>query len=130
MWLPIMDHKNNPINQPNCRQVNDAKMRCLVKCLAMFGLGLDVYGAKESADLEPESVGDVDDSLPSPEKDEPLLINRNEAESLSKLIDLTGTDTAQVLGFYKIKSLDQLPKHQYIKVVKHMEDKANESANS
>lgn len=128
MWLPIMDHKNNPINQPNCRQVNDTKMRCLVKCLAMFGLGLDVYGAKESADLEPESVGDVDDALPGPEKDEPLLINQNEAKNLSKLIDSTGTDTAKVLGFYKIKSLDKLPKCQYAKVVKRFEEKANESA--
>ena len=89
MWLPCMDNKNNAINQPNSRQTNDSKMRCLVKCLAMFGLGLDVYGAKESIDLEPESVGDVDDALPGPEKDVPLLINKTEHDVLSELIKKT-----------------------------------------
>ena len=57
-------------------------------------------------------------------------ITKAEASHLSKLIDSTETETAQVLGFYKIKSLDQLPKLQYERVVKRMEDKANESANS
>ena len=59
---------------------------------------------------------------------EPETITKTEAASLSKLIDPTDTDTAKVLGFYKIKSLDKLPKCQYAKVVKRFEEKANESA--
>lgn len=130
MWLPCMDNKNNAINQPNSRQTNDSKMRCLVKCLAMFGLGLDVYGAKESIDLEPESVGDVDDALPGPEKDVPLLINKTEHDVLSELIKKSDVDELKVLNFYKIKTLDKLPKCQYAKVIKRFEEKAIESANA
>jgi len=130
MWLPCMDNKNNAINQPNSRQTNDSKMRCLVKCLAMFGLGLDVYGAKESIDLEPESVGDVDDALPGPEKDVPLLINKTEHDVLSELIKKSDVDELKVLNFYKIKTLDKLPKCQYAKVIKRCEEKTIESANA
>jgi len=55
-------------------------------------------------------------------------ITKSEANTLSKLIEATDTDTSKVLGFYKIKSLDKLPKCQYAKVVKRFEEKANESA--
>jgi hypothetical protein len=43
MILPVMDYKNNPVVNPNARQVNDNRMRCLVKNLAMFGLGMSVF---------------------------------------------------------------------------------------
>ena len=52
MWLPVMDFKNNAIANPNSRQISDAKMRCLVKCIAMFGLGHYVYAGE---DLPPPS---------------------------------------------------------------------------
>lgn len=130
MWLPCMDNKNNAINQPNSRQTNDSKMRCLVKCLAMFGLGLDVYGAKESIDLEPASVGDVDDALPGPEKDVPLLINKAEHDVLSELIKKSDVDESKVLNFYKIATLDKLPKNKYEKVLKRFEEKTDVSHNT
>ena len=47
MWLPVMDHRNNSIKCPTSRQVSDARMRCLVKCLAMFGLGLYIYRGED-----------------------------------------------------------------------------------
>ena len=33
MSLPVMDYKNNPVVNPNARQVNDNRQRCLVKNL-------------------------------------------------------------------------------------------------
>ena len=38
MTLCVMDFKNNAVKNPNSSQVNNSKMRCLTKCLAMFGL--------------------------------------------------------------------------------------------
>jgi hypothetical protein len=129
MWLPCMDNKNNAINQPNSRQTNDSKMRCLVKCLAMFGLGLDVYGAKESIDLEPESVGDVDDALPGPEKDVPLLINKTERDILSNLITKADIPESRIFNLLKIEKLDEVPKSDYQSLLKKLEVTI-ESANS
>ena len=47
MWLPVMDYKNNAIKNPNARDINDAKMRCLVKALSLFGLGLYIYAGED-----------------------------------------------------------------------------------
>lgn len=47
MWLPVMDHKNNAVINPNSRQISDTRMRCLVKCLAMFGLGHYIYAGED-----------------------------------------------------------------------------------
>lgn len=51
MWLPVLDHKNAPITNPNAFQINTAKMRCLTKCISMFGLGHYIYAGE---DLPPE----------------------------------------------------------------------------
>lgn len=53
MWLPVMDFKNNAVKNPMARDVSDARMRCLVKCLAMFGLGHYIY-AGQDLPVQPE----------------------------------------------------------------------------
>lgn len=47
MWLPVMDNRNNAISNPTSRQISDAKMRCLVKCIAMFGLGHYIFAGED-----------------------------------------------------------------------------------
>jgi len=47
MWLPVMDHKNNAIPNPTTRHISDTRMRCLTKCLAMFGLGHYIYAGED-----------------------------------------------------------------------------------
>jgi len=47
MWLPVMDYKHQAIPQPNALQISNAKMRCLTKCLAMWGLGHYIYAGED-----------------------------------------------------------------------------------
>lgn len=47
MWLPVMDYKNKAIASPSARDINDARMRCLVKCFALFGLGHYIYAGED-----------------------------------------------------------------------------------
>lgn len=53
MWLPVMDHRNNAIANPDARKISDTKMRCLTKCLAMFGLGHYIYAGEDLPEQEP-----------------------------------------------------------------------------
>lgn len=46
-WLPVMNHRNQPIQNPDAFQVNTALMRCMTKCLALFGLGLYIYAGED-----------------------------------------------------------------------------------
>jgi hypothetical protein len=47
MWLPVMDNRNNAVMNPDSRKISDARMRCLTKCLAMFGLGHYIYAGED-----------------------------------------------------------------------------------
>jgi len=64
MWLPVMDNNkksrstaDRAIANPNSVDINTAKMRCLVKCLAMFGLGFYIY----AGDDLPTEVAEAND---------------------------------------------------------------------
>jgi len=59
MWLAIMDHRNQAVANPSSTQVSNTKMRCLTKCLAMFGLGHYIY-AGEDLPKDSESVVSTD----------------------------------------------------------------------
>ena len=48
MQLPVMDHRNRAITNPDAFAVNTAMQRCLVKAVALHGLGLYIYAGEET----------------------------------------------------------------------------------
>ena len=46
-FLPVMDYRNKSIAEPTSRDISDAKQRCLVKTLALWGLGLYLYSGED-----------------------------------------------------------------------------------
>jgi hypothetical protein len=58
-FLPVMNHRNQPIQNPDSFQVNTSIMRCMTKGLALHGLGLYIYAGEdlpEDASAEPVIV--------------------------------------------------------------------------
>lgn len=47
IWLPCMDHRNQPIKNPTSMQINTTRMRCLTKCMSLFGLGHHIYAGED-----------------------------------------------------------------------------------
>ncbi|MDA2329840.1 DUF1071 domain-containing protein [Bacillus cereus] len=45
--LPVLDHKNKPIADPNAFELNKNQKRCLVKAIALHGLGLYIYAGED-----------------------------------------------------------------------------------
>ena len=45
--LPIMDHRNKAIQNPDAFQINTAMQRALVKAIALHGLGLYIYAGED-----------------------------------------------------------------------------------
>ena len=45
--LPVMDHRNKAISNPDSFQVNTAMQRCLAKAIALHGLGLYIYAGED-----------------------------------------------------------------------------------
>ena len=57
MFLPVMDNKKNAVKVPDSRDVNDSIMRCLVKNIALFGIGLSLYVGEDLEELKsPEQL--------------------------------------------------------------------------
>jgi hypothetical protein len=51
-WLPFLDFKNQPVADPTALQINNTRMRVLVKCLAMCGLGTELYTGEDVPEAE------------------------------------------------------------------------------
>ena len=45
--LPVMNHRNQPIQNPDAFQVNTAIMRCMTKAVALHGLSLYIYAGED-----------------------------------------------------------------------------------
>ena len=123
MWLPVMDYKNNAIKNPDARKISDTKMRTLVKCLAMFGLGHRIYAGEDInppgepevvAKLTPEEINAItEESVPEPPKKKkvPPKDAQNDipseegaAEVVGKLLEFANkfcADEAGLVGFWK-----------------------------
>lgn len=54
MFLPVMDERNQAIKQPTSTHVNKAMMRCLVKAIAVHGLGLYIYAGEDLPEVDPK----------------------------------------------------------------------------
>jgi len=69
--LPVMDFRNKAIPNPDAFAVNTAMQRCMVKAIALHGLGLYIYAGEDLPEAEKprspanKSVGAADfDELP------------------------------------------------------------------
>lgn len=80
--LPVMDHRNRAVADPDAFQVNTAIMRCLAKTIAMHGLGLYIYAGED---------------VPEGDEGDPALIDKIKA-----MPDLTALNR-----FYKSLSVDE-----------------------
>lgn len=51
---PVLDHANRPLKEPNAFHINTSIQRCLVKAIALHGLGLFVYAGEDLPESSPE----------------------------------------------------------------------------
>lgn len=126
MWLPVMDYKNKAIPNPNAFQMNTAKMRCLVKCLAMFGLGHYIYAGEDLPNAESDKQAEADKKAAEElvESLKPLTV-----EQLSRIEDLIEETSADVEIFYtyfKVKKISGLTTAQAEVAILKLETKKAE----
>lgn len=106
MWLPVMDNRNKAVVNPSSRDVSDARMRCLVKCIAMFGLGHYIYAGED---------------LPLAVLDAP--ITEIQSAKLKKMLEETQSDVKKFCQVFNAKSVDELSVAQYDRAVAMLEKK-------
>lgn len=129
MWLPVMDGANKAMkSEPYTYQskkwnsvekkydmvektveaatmfdINKTIMRCLVKNLAMFGLGLYIYAGEDLPQVEEKKI---DKELAI------ALVNTLKAEGFSD------EDIGKSLAKYKVKKAEELTEAQYAEILR------------
>jgi hypothetical protein len=110
MWLPVMDHRNKSIVDPDSFSVNTSMMRCLVKCLALYGLGHYIYAGE---DLPAVEIAPVTES---------------QVQELVALIETLGDriNLEAFLGFFKIGGLAEMKSSDFAKAKALLEKKVKQ----
>jgi len=124
MWLPVMDHNNKAIKSPDMMAINKAVMRCLVKNLAMFGLGLYIYAGE-----------DLPNEEDTPQQNATDKTNHNNGISESQVKRLNAIAWSKGYNFesvsktakskYGVTDLNTLTKTQYDELCKGYEGLPN-----
>lgn len=118
MWLPVMDSANNAmmalpytkktkykeytVEAATMFDINKTIMRCLVKCLGMFGLGLYIYAGED---------------LPEASEDERLKLK----DVVIKTMEDFKLDPTKVYTRTKINNIDELPYERLSGMLKWLE---------
>jgi hypothetical protein len=111
MWLPVMDHRNKAIQNPDAFATNTAMMRCLVKCLALYGLGHYIYAGEDLPQSELER-------LYSP------ISEHQHQELVGMIASLDGDiDMPAFLRFFGISVLSNMKQSDYQKAKAALEAK-------
>jgi len=126
MWLPVMDYRNRAVPSPNAFQVNTARMRCLVKCLGMWGLGHYIYAGEDLPNAEMDKAAEQ-----MKEELNPPKMNDETHAEIVKLMASTNADEAEFLKYFKVDRIsDLIQSHAEIALqklhIKQSEMQANE----
>ena len=100
MWLPVMGNRNEALVSPDSRAISDSRIRCLVKCIGLFGLGLYIYSGQDM-----------------PEASKTEVLTPAQAEDIKDLLEQANGDVTKFLGFFKASSVDEMLAIHYPKAV-------------
>jgi len=115
---PVLDNRNKPISQPDAFHINASIQRCLVKAIALHGLGLSIYAGE---DVPREVAAERKAEAEKP-------ITAEQAGYLRGLIDEVEADESKLCSYFKIERLEHLPASRFDKAVAGLEKKRKEAA--
>lgn len=151
---PVLDSRNKPIPVPSAFDINTSIQRCLVKAIALHGLGLSVYAGEDlpqpdnsgispslptlrpvpvtqTSGLVPAPFGKVREALEHQRQNNAQsaeLLTANQLRYIKKLIAETHTSEVQLLSFLGFFDLESIPKSEVNRVIKTLETNKQEAA--
>lgn len=151
MWLPVMDGANKAMKaepykyitgygqyqkEKVCEaatmfDVNKTVMRCLVKNLAMFGLGLYIYAGEDLPIESPEAKAEREAQEADDKKTEQVMnepIGEARAKALATELQSKGVNIEKLLPMYGVAALKDLTEGQMRDIVVKLQKRGKKSA--
>ena len=106
---PVLDGKNRPLLEPTAFDINTSIQRCLVKAIALHGLGLYIYAGEDLPNGEEQ---------PKPQpKSPPVQTQRSitaaQLRYLKRLIAEAKSSEQTVLDYFSLDKLEELPMREF-----------------
>jgi len=101
---PILNNQNKPIAEPNSFDINTSIQRCLVKAIALHGLGLYIYAGEDLPEVQEEMI--------TSQQVGAIKLN------IKKLATLRKVDEDTIKGYLSIKEVAELTLKQAEEVLK------------
>jgi Protein of unknown function (DUF1071) len=135
---PVLDGRNRPIAAPTAFEINTSIQRCLVKAIALHGLGLSLYAGEDLA-----GITDAGEAQPFPTRPAPSPLRAvdtptkpqpprppagdvatpNQVRYLERLIDEAGIDVHQLLDYFGFDSLETVSRSEVDRVIRAIQSK-------
>jgi hypothetical protein len=123
---PVLDGKNRPIFEPTAFDINTSIQRCLVKAIALHGLGLYVYAGEDLPDGEKSA-----EPQPHP-KVTPIqgkrTITIGQQRFLERLLAEAGWPEALLLDYFGIATTAELPMDEFERAMKALQQAKRRAA--
>ncbi len=128
---PVLDSKNRPILAPTAFDINTSIQRCLVKAIALHGLGLYLYSGEDLplASDEPKTEDKpvvpavLPTATPAPATSirQGKVITIAQIAQIERLLTETGSDRGKLLAYFGVETLAEIAVADYPRVVRSLE---------
>lgn len=137
---PVLDGRNRPLLAPTAFDINTSLQRCLVKAIALHGLGLYVYAGEDLPQpatpedfasppppvgiaANDESASAAQPAVHGPKTKGPAVASITKAQQaqIHKLAIEAGIELSRVLSFFGVRSLGDIPATDFLRVVRSLE---------
>ena len=102
-----MDNRNKSVANPSSRDISDARMRCLVKAIAMHGLGAYIYAGEDL-----------------PQAAQNAVLSDEQATEIKGLLQEYKVDVKEFLKYFKADSVDEMLASHFSRAVNALKAKA------
>lgn len=133
---PVLDGRNRPLMAPNAFDINSSIQRCLVKAIALHGLGLYIYAGEDLPQPVGEAANDAGPSAAQPEQpslkpdrkpvqrtDHPERISKAQQGQIHSLAIEVGVSLDRVLSYFGVTDLQSIPAQNFLRVMRSLENR-------
>ena len=122
---PVLDGKNRPIFEPTAFDINTSIQRCLVKAIALHGLGLYVYAGEDLPNGE--KAAEPPQPTVTPIRGQ-RTITIGQQRFLERLLAEAGWPEARLLDYFGIQSTAELPMAEFDRAMKALQQAKRRAA--
>jgi hypothetical protein len=133
---PVLDGRNRPLIAPTAFDINTSIQRCLVKAIALHGLGLYIYAGEDMPQAQATDTPAANDEgqgldrnelqsnvRPIPRSPAAAKITKAQQAQIHKLAIEVGITLERVLGYFGARDLKDIAATDFLRVIRSLENR-------